>query len=68
LQEQGIVGESELQRLDTEIEVEMNEAIEHAIAAEFPAETAMFHDVYAKGEPEPRPVRALLSRILGEVA
>ena len=52
--------------VDREAEAEMNAAVEHAIAAVAPADDSMFRDVFAKGEPAPRPLRQHLSMILGE--
>ena len=59
--------EEALARLDAEIAEEMNAAVAHAIAAEPPAVDTMFRDVYAEGEPRPRPLHQHLSMILGEV-
>jgi hypothetical protein len=44
----------------------MNAAVEHAIAALPPPVDTMFRDVFAEGEPRPRPLRQHLSMILGE--
>jgi pyruvate dehydrogenase E1 component alpha subunit len=55
-----------LDGLDREVEAEMNAAVEHAIQAKPPAEDSMFRDVFAEGEPRPRPLRQHLSMILGE--
>jgi pyruvate dehydrogenase E1 component alpha subunit len=52
--------------MDKEIEAEMNAAVEHAIAALPPPVDTMFRDVFAEGEPRPRPLRQHLSMILGE--
>ncbi len=57
---------AELDGLDEDVANEMNAAVEHAIAAEAPRQDAMFRDVFAAGEPEPRPLRQHLSRILSE--
>ena len=63
-----LVGTGRLHRdmLDNDVEAEMNAAIEHAIGSQPPAVDTMFRDVYAVGEPEPRPLRNHLSMILGE--
>jgi pyruvate dehydrogenase E1 component alpha subunit len=58
--------EQDLDGLDREVEAEMNAAVEHAIAAKPPADDSMFRDVFAEGEPRPRPLRQHLSMILGE--
>jgi pyruvate dehydrogenase E1 component alpha subunit len=58
--------EASLTNLDSEIEAEMNAAVEHAIAAIPPDQDSMFRDVFAEGEPRPRPLREHLSMILGE--
>ena len=58
--------EASLTNLDSEIEAEMNAAVEHAIAALPPDQDSMFRDVFAEGEPRPRPLREHLSMILGE--
>ena len=55
-----------LDGLDNEIADEINAAVEHAIAAKPPADDSMFRDVFAEGEPRPRPLRQHLSMILGE--
>jgi len=57
---------AELDGLDEDVAKEMNAAVEHAIAAEAPRQDAMFRDVFAAGEPEPRPLRQHLSIILSE--
>jgi pyruvate dehydrogenase E1 component alpha subunit len=56
----------ELQGLDDKIAQEMNAAVEHAIGAEMPDQDSMFRDVFAVGEPRPRPLRTHLNMILGE--
>jgi acetoin:2,6-dichlorophenolindophenol oxidoreductase subunit alpha len=58
--------EPSLDTLDKEVETEMNAAVEHAIAAAPPPVDTMFRDVFAEGEPRPRPLRQHLSMILGE--
>ncbi len=55
-----------LDGMDKEIEAEMNAAVEHAIQALPPPVDTMFRDVFAEGEPRPRPLRQHLSMILGE--
>ena len=58
---------AELDRLDEDVAAEMNAAVEHAIAAAGAFDQdSMFRDVYAEGEPRPRPLREHLSMILGE--
>ena len=56
-----------LDQLDEEVNKEMNAAVEHAIAAAVPDQDSMFRDVFAEGEPRPRPLRQHLSTILGEL-
>ena len=55
-----------LNALDKDVETEMNAAVEHAIAALPPPVDTMFRDVFAEGEPRPRPLRQHLNMILGE--
>jgi pyruvate dehydrogenase E1 component alpha subunit len=55
-----------LDRLDDEVTKEMTAAVEHAIAAAAPDPDSMFRDVFADGEPPPRPLRQHLQAILGE--
>ena len=55
-----------LDQLDEDVTKEMNAAVDHAIAAEAPDQDSMFRDVFAAGEPRPRPLRQHLSAILGE--
>ena len=55
-----------LDTLDETVTTEMNAAVEHAIAAATPPADSMFRDVYAEGEPRPRPLRDHLSMILSE--
>ena len=57
---------NELDTLDGAVTAEMNAAVEHAIAAATPPADSMFRDVYAEGEPRPRPLRDHLSMILSE--
>lgn len=45
-----------LDALDGEVDREMNAAVDHAIAATAPGVDTMFRDVYADGEPPPRPL------------
>ena len=66
LLERGTADEPSLEQMDGEIAREMNAAVEHAIGAQPPAVDTMFRDVYAEGEPRPRPLRQHLSTILGE--
>jgi pyruvate dehydrogenase E1 component alpha subunit len=61
------VQEADLDTLDDEIGKEMNAAIDHAIAAPAPEQDSMFRDVYADGQPRPKPLREHLSAILGEI-
>jgi pyruvate dehydrogenase E1 component alpha subunit len=58
--------ESTLDALDGDVDREMNAAVDHAIAATAPGPETMFRDVYAVGEPQPRPLRQHLSMILKE--
>jgi pyruvate dehydrogenase E1 component alpha subunit len=55
-----------LDQMDEAVANEMNAAVEHAIAAAAPDQDSMFRDVFAEGEPRPRPLRQHLSAILGE--
>ena len=55
-----------LDDLDEGVNAEMNAAVEHAIAAKAPGQDSMFRDVFAEGEPRPRPLRHHLAMILGE--
>ena len=55
-----------LDELDDDVTKEMNAAVDHAIAAQAPDQDSMFRDVFAEGEPRPRPLRQHLSMILGE--
>ena len=57
---------AELETLDDAVTTEMNAAVDHAIAAAAPSSDSMFRDVYAEGEPRPRPLRDHLSMILSE--
>ncbi len=57
---------AELDGLDDIVAAEMNAAVDHAIAAPMPDQDSMFRDVFAAGEPRPRPLRAHLQQILGE--
>ncbi len=49
----GLAEAVHLDHLDSEVDKEMNAAVEHAIAAVAPAADTMFRDVYAEGEPGP---------------
>jgi pyruvate dehydrogenase E1 component alpha subunit len=62
----GTAGEQDLEIMDRTIEAEMNAAVDHAVAALPPPVDTMFRDVFAEGEPRPRPLRQHLSMILGE--
>lgn len=66
LQIRNTVPAAELDGLDAAVDAEMNAAVEHAIAAVPPDAPSMFRDVYAAGEPPPRPLRQHLSLILAE--
>ena len=57
---------AELDALDGAVAAEMNAAVDHAIAAAVPDTGSMFRDVFAVGEPRPRPQRQHLAMILGE--
>ncbi len=52
--------------LDAAAAAEMDAAMAEAIAAPAPGPAAMFADVYAPGEPAPRPLRAHLAAALAE--
>jgi pyruvate dehydrogenase E1 component alpha subunit len=58
--------EKELDAIDKGVSDEMNAAVEHAIGAAAPDQHSMFRDVFAEGEPPPRPLREHLGQILGE--
>jgi TPP-dependent pyruvate/acetoin dehydrogenase alpha subunit len=66
LVERKTVESSTLDVLDEDVNKEMNAAVANAINAEAPDQDSMFRDVYAEGEPRPRPLRQHLSMILGE--
>ena len=66
LAERNVATAAELGSLDDAVTREMDAAIDHAIAATAPAAATMFRDVYAPGEPEPRPLRRHLAQILSE--
>ena len=57
---------AEVDQVDADVDREMAAAVDHAIAAAAPDPTSMFRDVYAEGEPPPRPLRTHLNMILGE--
>jgi acetoin:2,6-dichlorophenolindophenol oxidoreductase subunit alpha len=60
------VAASAMEQIDDAVNAEMNAAVEHAIAAAAPDQDSMFRDVFAEGEPRPRPLRNHLNMILGE--
>ena len=60
------VSVAELDALDDTVATEMNQAVDHAIAAATPESDSMFRDVFAADEPRPRPQRQHLSMILRE--
>lgn len=57
---------ADLDKLDEDVTTEMNAAVDHAIAAAAPEQDSMFRDVFAEGEPRPRPLRHHLNLILAE--
>ena len=59
-------GGASLDALDEAVAAEMNAAVEHAIAAAAPEQSSMFRDIFAEGEPPPRPLREHLGLILAE--
>ena len=61
-----MVDAASLDQLDDNVAKEMNGAVEHAIAAAAPDQDSMFRDVFAEGEPRPRPLREHLAAILRE--
>lgn len=61
---EGLAAPQALDALDAAIGEEMDGAIDFAVAADLPAVSSLFRDVYAVGEPEPEPVRARLDRVL----
>ena len=63
---EGLASAADLERIDAEAAVEMDAALNHAIAAAPPALATMFEDVYAPDTPPPRPQVARLSAVLGE--
>jgi acetoin:2,6-dichlorophenolindophenol oxidoreductase subunit alpha len=65
--ERGTALAADLDSLDEAVTREMDAAVDHAIAAAPPVQDSMFRDVFAPGEPEPRPLRRHLARILGEL-
>jgi len=66
LAEQGMADAAALDRIDAEAAVEMDAAVEFAVAATAPELDTMFEDVFAPGTPAPRPQRARLTAILAE--
>ena len=56
----------DLDALDAEIAVEMDAAIDFAVAADAPALESIFADVYAADQPPPEPLDARIARVLGE--
>lgn len=62
--EAGLSTAEELDRLDAEIDTEMDATIDFTIAQQEPPLSSMFRDVYAPEEPEPEPVRHRIDRIL----
>ncbi len=64
LLDRGLASEGVLDRLDAEVAREMAATVEVTTEAEPPPEAAMFRDVYARGQPEPEPLRARLDRVL----
>ena len=55
-----------LDAIDAEAGIEMDKAMQEAIAAAAPALGTMFQDVYDPSTPAPRPQRARLADVLGE--
>ena len=62
----GLATDEDIARIDAEAVTEMDVALSHAIAAQPPALSTMFQDVYAPGTPAPRPQAHRLAAILGE--
>ncbi len=63
---EGLADAIELDRIDNEAVLEMDAALDAAVAAAAPAGRTMFEDVYAPDTPQPRPQRDRLRAILGE--
>ncbi len=66
LSRDGLASEIDLGVIDAETSVEMDSALEAAVAAPAPDDDSMFADVYAPGTPAPEPQAARLRRILAE--
>lgn len=64
LLQRGLAAETDLAALESEIDAEMDAAIDFTIAQKEPPLSSMFRDVYAPEEPEPEPVRARIDRVL----
>ncbi len=65
---EGLAEGAELDRIDRAAGEEMDEALAFAAAAPVPGGGTLFEDVYAPGQPQPRPQRDRLRAILGEAA
>lgn len=59
-----LTDESTLEELERNTGTEMDKAIEFAISSQAPSLTSMFSDIYARGEPEPEPLKKRLDRVL----
>ena len=66
LVDRGRMTEAALDDLDAAVARDMDAAVAAAMAAEAPADGAIFRDVYADGEPEPEPVRTRLGRLFAD--
>jgi pyruvate dehydrogenase E1 component alpha subunit len=63
---EGLADAADLDRIDAAAAVEMDMALEAAVAAAPPGLPTMFQDVYAPGTPAPRPQADRLRAILSE--
>lgn len=62
----GLMSETELEQLDSQVADEMDACIGFAMQGEQPQMVSMFRDVYDPSEPEPEPVRVRLDRVLAK--
>ncbi|MEM9574979.1 MAG: thiamine pyrophosphate-dependent dehydrogenase E1 component subunit alpha [Pseudomonadota bacterium] len=62
--ERGILSEDELEKIDVDIDNEMDNTIDFSTAQAEPQMNSMFSDVYDPSQPEPEPVRTRLHRVL----
>lgn len=58
------VNARDIDKLDSDINAEMDATIDFTIQSEAPALSTLFRDVFAPDQPEPEPVRARINRVL----